>query len=242
MRLAIVGSRDYPNLVEVNQFVGLLPREFVVVSGGAKGVDSEAASAGRGYGLKVVEYLITDELKEQFGGAAAFKRNELIVENCDKLVAFWNPPSRGTAHAIRIAMMYGKLQKIMTPWATLRPGESSGATPPPVAPDAGGASDVRPSGTFSVDRQVATEELERAASHILEAHLALKEMGDDWKRGRALPESELMDMREALSECSDSLSEIIGGAEPLEPVGKLFGKLLDFHIEMDRRLRALEGR
>ena len=53
MRVAIIGSRNYPDLLEVCRYVRLLPAGTVVVSGGAIGVDQAAANAARGFGLEV---------------------------------------------------------------------------------------------------------------------------------------------------------------------------------------------
>jgi len=59
MVVGIVGSRDYPNLTEVAAFVRRLARKYpdaVVVSGGAPGVDQEAETRARAFGLDVVSY------------------------------------------------------------------------------------------------------------------------------------------------------------------------------------------
>ena len=47
MRVAVVGSRSFPQLDNVRWFVNELPEGVIVVSGGAHGVDTAAAQAAR---------------------------------------------------------------------------------------------------------------------------------------------------------------------------------------------------
>lgn len=100
MRLAIIGSREYPDLQEVADFVKALPDGTVIVSGGAKGVDTAAAEAARARGLEVVEFRPNYKLH---GRGATFIRNREILENCDAVVAFWDGRSRGTKFTIDTA-------------------------------------------------------------------------------------------------------------------------------------------
>jgi len=99
-RVAIVGSRDYPNLGRVKEYVAALPAGTTVVSGGARGVDRTAAEAARLHGLKVLEFP-ADWLRH--GKAAGYMRNRLIVANADRVVAFQYNASRGTQHTINLA-------------------------------------------------------------------------------------------------------------------------------------------
>lgn len=100
MKVAIVGSRDYPNLDEVENFVLSLPKGTTVISGAAIGVDRTAARVARGAGLEVVEFLPE---WEKYGRSAGFRRNRLIVEACDELVAFHHNRSKGTQSSIDLA-------------------------------------------------------------------------------------------------------------------------------------------
>lgn len=109
MRVAIVGSRDYPDLEAVDEYVADLNDDDVVVSGGAQGVDSRAAKAARARGLKVVEYHAQWDL---FGKSAGYRRNKTIVENADRVVAFQHNKSRGTQHTIDIAREAGMMVEV----------------------------------------------------------------------------------------------------------------------------------
>ena len=54
MNVAIVGSRDYPHPEHIWSYVATLPADTVVVSGGARGVDSWAAAAATRHGLPLI--------------------------------------------------------------------------------------------------------------------------------------------------------------------------------------------
>lgn len=109
-RIAVVGSRDFRSLELVNKYIAELPPGTTVVSGAARGVDSTAAAAARARGLEVVEFPAQWRL---YGKRAGFKRNALIVEQADRVVAFWNGASRGTAHTIELARRAGKPVEIV---------------------------------------------------------------------------------------------------------------------------------
>lgn len=99
-RVAVVGSRDYNRLDEVDEFVGSLPSDCVIVSGGARGVDSAAVIAAKKYGLK---YKVWEADWNRYGKQAGFIRNYQIVHDSDCVVAFWDKTSRGTKHTIDYA-------------------------------------------------------------------------------------------------------------------------------------------
>ena len=109
VRVAIVGSRNYKDLSEVREYVLSLPQGTVIITGGANGVDSVAAAAAEDAGLKVVVHAAEWAL---YGKAAGPIRNRKIVEDCDKLVAFWDDESPGTKNSISLASKAGKLEKV----------------------------------------------------------------------------------------------------------------------------------
>jgi len=109
MRVAIVGSRGYLDLDSVKSYVAALPADTVVITGGAKGVDTVAEEAAKALGLKVVVHLADWNL---YGKAAGQIRNQVVVDDCDRLVAFWDGTSPGTRGAISLASKAGKLDKV----------------------------------------------------------------------------------------------------------------------------------
>jgi len=54
MKVAIVGSRHYPNLERVRKYVRKLSPNDTIVSGGAKGVDQTAEDEARKLGMEVI--------------------------------------------------------------------------------------------------------------------------------------------------------------------------------------------
>lgn len=107
MRIAVIGSRTVRE-IDFDR-VGAVAGD-VIVSGGARGPDSLAAEEARRRGLEVVEYLPD---YRRFGRAAPHVRNREIVENCDRLVAFWDGASRGTAETVRLARRNGRNVQIV---------------------------------------------------------------------------------------------------------------------------------
>ena len=108
LRLAVVGSRDYPRLDLVWDFVIKLAvrrPNSIIISGGARGVDTVAAAAGRLAGLEVKE-LIPDW--GRFGNYAGFLRNSEIIDAADAVAIFWDGVSRGTMDSHKKALAAGK--------------------------------------------------------------------------------------------------------------------------------------
>jgi len=97
LRVAIVGSRNYPALEEVREFVRSLLKDSEVVSGGARGVDSVAVSEALKLGLKIKVF----EPDWGLGRGAGMIRNGEIAKYADRVVAFHFRNSRGTADTIR---------------------------------------------------------------------------------------------------------------------------------------------
>jgi len=99
-RIAIVGSRDYPSLPDVERFVKSLDPSTMIVSGGARGVDRTAERAAKSRGLQTMVFLAD---WNTYGKRAGYIRNEQIIDNADEVVAFWDGKSPGTADTIRKA-------------------------------------------------------------------------------------------------------------------------------------------
>jgi len=115
VRIAIVGSRDYPCLQQVVDFINGLPEGTVVISGGARGVDQTAENAARARGLQVESYPVTPEQWRTLGRKAGMLRNTVLIELSDTVVAFWDEQSKGTLDSIRKAEAANKLLCVLTP-------------------------------------------------------------------------------------------------------------------------------
>lgn len=116
-KLAIVGSRDYPSLDLVREFVRSLRPDTVVVSGGARGVDRVAVDEAQ---LLCREWEVF-EADWSKGRSAGFERNVRLVGEVDGLVAFWDGKSRGTKHSIDLARTKGIWFRIFGPDGEIMP-------------------------------------------------------------------------------------------------------------------------
>lgn len=110
--VAIIGSRKYPHPDAIRDYVNALPDDTVVISGGAEGVDSIAAVTARARRppLAVIEYLPN---WSKYGRGAGFVRNHDIVKAADRVVAFWDLRSPGTAHSIGLCKYYRKSLEVI---------------------------------------------------------------------------------------------------------------------------------
>lgn len=110
--LAIVGSRDWPDLDKVWEFVDTLPLTTTIVSGGARGVDSAGEKAARRRGMPEPIIHRPDYRKwpaRKYGKhRAPMERNKLIVRDCTRLVAFHYRETNGTQNAIDLARAAAK--------------------------------------------------------------------------------------------------------------------------------------
>jgi predicted Rossmann fold nucleotide-binding protein DprA/Smf involved in DNA uptake len=112
VKVAIVGSRHFPALNEVEEYVRSLPAGSSVVTGSASGVDAAATRAARARGLHVqVVAASFDELRD---AARAAERNLRLVGMSDVLVAFWDGRSEGTRRTIDRALGAGKEVHVFT--------------------------------------------------------------------------------------------------------------------------------
>jgi hypothetical protein len=106
VRIAIVGSRHYPELERVEAYVEGMAASDSLLTGGASGVDAAALRVARRRGLPVQRLAPSFEEAADRGRAQA--RNQRLVDGCDVLVAFWDGSSEGTRMTIERALDSGK--------------------------------------------------------------------------------------------------------------------------------------
>ena len=103
MKVAVIGSRG----LTVRNLGDYLPKETTeIISGGAKGVDTSAHDYAKANGIKLTEFL--PDYKKYPGRVAPLKRNILIIEAADLVLAFWDGKSRGTKFIIDNCRKIGK--------------------------------------------------------------------------------------------------------------------------------------
>jgi hypothetical protein len=111
MRVSITGSRGLT--VTHSDIAAHLPAEAsVIVSGGAAGVDSVAASFARSQGITL------SVIKPDYAGSvrtcqAPLDRNQLIIDQADFCLIFWDGRSRGTRDTLSRAVKAGKHGKVV---------------------------------------------------------------------------------------------------------------------------------
>ena len=107
MKLAIVGSRtfnDFDLLVKwIRPFKRYATTPIEIMSGGAPGADSLAKKYAKSPSLFNTTYTEYPAEWNKYGKSAGFIRNQIIIDNCDMVLAFWDGQSRGTADTIEKA-------------------------------------------------------------------------------------------------------------------------------------------
>lgn len=108
MNIAVVGSRDFMSLSLVRKLPPQLGLNDVVITGGANAVDVTIEQECRKLNIPV--RIFRPQYQNFPAGQkhlAPLARNKEIVLRSDAMVAFWNGKSRGTKHAINLAIEKG---------------------------------------------------------------------------------------------------------------------------------------
>jgi len=102
--IAVIGSRgfnDYNCFKERIKFFTQNIENYSFTSGGANGADKFISDYCKEFGYELTEHL--PDYNKYSGKVAPIKRNHLIVEDADLLIAFWDGVSRGTAYTLKLA-------------------------------------------------------------------------------------------------------------------------------------------
>ena len=109
MRVLISGSRDFPDLDLVKEFVKTLPLDTVLINGRAAGVDNCARNQALFQQLVVLDRPAN---WKKYGKSAGIIRNHEMVDEVDQVFVFWigdEKKSPGTKDVIDYATKQGKL-------------------------------------------------------------------------------------------------------------------------------------
>lgn len=104
MKIAVIGSRSF-NDYELLQKTLKQYQPECIVSGGAKGADVLAERYAKENNINL---LVFKPEWGRYGKIAGIKRNELIINNSDMVIAFWDGVSKGTKSSIDIAKKNNK--------------------------------------------------------------------------------------------------------------------------------------
>lgn len=113
MKVCIVGSRSITDAQFVFQVIDRFIKDqcvapVVLLSGGAKGVDSLVKEYAAKRGIDFVEFVpyhVADRTAD-FRKRYFFIRNKQMIENADKVLAIWDGESSGTEHTISLAQKH----------------------------------------------------------------------------------------------------------------------------------------
>ena len=109
MKIAIVGTRN-PG-VSYQEWEKILITKInaskvsLIVSGGAKGIDTYAKLFAGRHHIPLIEYFPE---YSKYGRKATLRRNTQIVREASTVIAFPSPDSKGTFHSIREAKRLSK--------------------------------------------------------------------------------------------------------------------------------------
>ena len=107
MKVAVIGSRT----LRITNLEKYLPEDTTeIVSGGARGVDQSAREYAYDNNILLKEFFPD---YESYGRLAPLKRNILIINYADKVLAFWDGKSHGTKFVIENCKKLSKPLKII---------------------------------------------------------------------------------------------------------------------------------
>ena len=107
MKLAVIGSRNL-HVTDIGKYIPDTVTE--IVSGGARGIDTQAKEFAESSGIRFTQFLPD---YPRYGKAAPLHRNEQIADYADEAVAFWDGLSRCTRYTIQKFREKGKNIRIV---------------------------------------------------------------------------------------------------------------------------------
>lgn len=104
-RVIVTGSREWDDYAAIEDALASLPKDSVIMEGGARGADGHARFAAKVLGLRVETYPADWDI---YGRAAGSIRNQKMLDaGADLVLAFPLPGSRGTWDMVRRAERAG---------------------------------------------------------------------------------------------------------------------------------------
>lgn len=118
--VVVAGSREGVSRTDVRFHMSLLHRQwgpFVVVAGGAPGVDRFGEQLARDAG---VLFKVMPADWDRFKRAAGYIRNDAMAKAADAALVLWDGLSPGSAHMIRVAAARGLQVRVVAPFSGLQ--------------------------------------------------------------------------------------------------------------------------
>ncbi len=111
LKIVIGGCRTFNNYTVLKTNVDKLlnnqaiTSEIIILSGHCRGVDllAERYAYEKGFSVKIYE-----AQWNKYGKSAGPIRNEIMILNCDSVIAFWDGKSKGTKSLISLAEKHNK--------------------------------------------------------------------------------------------------------------------------------------
>lgn len=125
MKVAVIGSRTFTDKELLFSTLDQIGGKTVIVSGGAPGADRLAERYAEANGLiKEIykadwnnlnhpEAVIRYKHGRKYDANAGFRRNKVIIDSSNLVVAFWDGNSKGTKNALDYARSKGKEVQIV---------------------------------------------------------------------------------------------------------------------------------
>lgn len=108
MKLLIAGSRSISNF-DISPYIP--EGTDFILSGGASGIDGLAEKYADKHRISK---LILRPRYDLYRRAAQLKRNDIMVDICDRVLIFWDGVSKGTKHTINYAQKARKPVEVIT--------------------------------------------------------------------------------------------------------------------------------
>jgi len=101
MKLAVIGSKEFTDYKNMKSTLDKIKDISQIISGGASGTDTLAKKYAQENNIAFLEF---PPDFSKYGKDAKHIRDKLIVENCDKIIAFYDGKCEGTKYTLN----YGK--------------------------------------------------------------------------------------------------------------------------------------
>jgi predicted Rossmann fold nucleotide-binding protein DprA/Smf involved in DNA uptake len=105
MKLAVIGTKQFTDYSQLKSILDSISGISVIISGGAPGTDALTRKYAYKHNIKFLEF--PPDYKK-YGNEAKHIRDRLIVEHCDKVIAFWDGKCEGTKYTMDYARQQDK--------------------------------------------------------------------------------------------------------------------------------------